>query len=103
MIWDELLEQDFQVLRYGLGVLVLYAREGERQDGTPHRLTDSKVRDARTLPLALSMWALALLRVRPTNAAHLNLPQFGRHPRSHESAVGVCHGQTQAAGVHEGV
>src|SRR5713226_4620344 len=33
----------------------------------------------------------------------LNLPRFGRHPRSHESAVGVCHGQTQAAGVHEGV
>src|SRR5213593_2428568 len=34
---------------------------------------------------------------------YLNLPRFGRHPRSHESAVGVCHGQTQAAGVHEGV
>src|SRR5215467_539924 len=33
----------------------------------------------------------------------LTLPRFGRHPRSHESAVGVCHGQTQAAGVHEGV
>src|SRR5437899_686156 len=33
----------------------------------------------------------------------VNLPRFGRHPRSHESAVGVCHGQTQAAGVHEGV
>src|SRR6266568_123301 len=32
----------------------------------------------------------------------MNLPRFGRHPRSHESAVGVCHGQTQAAGVHEG-
>src|SRR5216683_975897 len=35
--------------------------------------------------------------------AGLNLPRFGRHARSHESAVGVCHGQTQAAGVHDGV
>ena len=33
----------------------------------------------------------------------MNLPRFGGHPRSHESAVGVCHGQTEAAGVHEGV
>ena len=33
----------------------------------------------------------------------LNLPQFGRHPRSHESAVGVVYGQTETAGVHEGV
>ena len=33
----------------------------------------------------------------------VNLPRFGGHPRSHESAVGVCHGQAQAAGVHEGV
>ena len=33
----------------------------------------------------------------------LNLPRFGRHSISHESAVGVCHGQTQAADVHDGV
>src|SRR6059036_2919248 len=33
----------------------------------------------------------------------LNLPRFRGHPRSHESAVGVCHGETEAAGVHEGV
>jgi hypothetical protein len=33
----------------------------------------------------------------------LNLPRFRGHPRSHESAVGVVHGQAQAAGVHEGV
>jgi hypothetical protein len=33
----------------------------------------------------------------------VNLPRFGRHPRSHESAVGVCHGQTQAADIHDGV
>src|SRR3989454_10899920 len=33
----------------------------------------------------------------------LNLPRFCRHLRSHESAVGVCHGQTEAASVHEGV
>src|SRR5918995_537513 len=33
----------------------------------------------------------------------MNLPRLGRHPRTHESAVGVCHGQTQAAGVHDGV
>ena len=33
----------------------------------------------------------------------VNLPRFGGHPRSHESAVGVCHGQTEAAGVHEGI
>ena len=25
----------------------------------------------------------------------LNLPRFRGHPRSHESAVGVCHGQAQ--------
>jgi hypothetical protein len=36
-------------------------------------------------------------------AASLNLPRFRGHPRSHESAVGVVHGQAQAAGVHEGV
>src|SRR5882724_10523726 len=35
--------------------------------------------------------------------SRLNLPRFGRHLRSHESAVGVCHGQTEAAGVHERV
>src|SRR5207249_2561722 len=35
--------------------------------------------------------------------AQVNLPRFCRHLRSHESAVGVCHGQTEAAGVHEGV
>ena len=33
----------------------------------------------------------------------LNLPRFGRHSISHESAIGVCHGQTQAADVHDGV
>ena len=33
----------------------------------------------------------------------LNLPRFGGHLRSHESAVGVCHGQTQAAVVHGGI
>src|SRR5262249_20120210 len=33
----------------------------------------------------------------------VNLPRFGRHPRSHESAVGVCHDQTQTTGIHEGV
>ena len=33
----------------------------------------------------------------------LNLPWSRRHLRSHESAVGVCHGQTEAAGVHAGV
>jgi glycerophosphoryl diester phosphodiesterase len=33
----------------------------------------------------------------------LNLPRFGGHPRSHGSAVGVCHGQTQAAGIHDRV
>src|SRR5687767_12291788 len=33
----------------------------------------------------------------------LNLPRFRRHLSSHESAVGVCHGQTKAAGVHAGV
>ena len=33
----------------------------------------------------------------------VNLPRFLGHPRSHESAVGVVHGQAQAAGVHEGV
>jgi len=35
--------------------------------------------------------------------AMLNLPRFCGHLRSHESAGGVCHGQTEAAGVHEGV
>src|SRR6266852_2913244 len=43
------------------------------------------------------------LTIRGQEIARMNLPRFGRHPRSHESAVGVCHGQTQAAGVHEGV
>jgi hypothetical protein len=33
----------------------------------------------------------------------VNLPRFGGHPRSHGSAVGVCHGQTQAASIHDGV
>src|SRR3989442_9679348 len=31
----------------------------------------------------------------------LSLPRFCRHLRSHESAVGVCHGQTEAAGGSE--
>src|SRR5438094_84154 len=33
----------------------------------------------------------------------MNLPRFDGHPRSHESAVGVVHGQRETAGVHEGV
>lgn len=33
----------------------------------------------------------------------LNLPRFRGHCRSHESAVGVFHGQAQAASVHERV
>src|SRR2546425_11785343 len=40
---------------------------------------------------------------RELHEAVMNLPRFGRHSRSHGSAVGVCHGQTQAAGVHDGV
>ena len=39
----------------------------------------------------------------PTAQLLMNLPWFRRHVRSHESAVGVCHGQTEAAGVHAGV
>src|SRR5207247_7635546 len=35
----------------------------------------------------------------PEMMSALNLPRFGGHPRSHGSAVGVCHGQTQAAGI----
>src|SRR5262245_65569311 len=31
----------------------------------------------------------------------MNLPRFRGHCRSHGSAIGVCHGQTQAAGVHD--
>src|SRR3989442_12321467 len=46
---------------------------------------------------------LSLRPDRTWRKGDVNLPRFGRHPRSHESAVGVCHGQTQAAGVHEGV
>lgn len=33
----------------------------------------------------------------------LNLPRFDRHPISLESAIGVCHGETEAAGVLGGV
>ena len=33
----------------------------------------------------------------------VNLPRFRRHPESRESAVGVCHGETEATGFHEGV
>ena len=33
----------------------------------------------------------------------LNLPRFNRHPISHESAIGVCHGETEAAVVLSGV
>jgi hypothetical protein len=39
----------------------------------------------------------------PATYATMNLPRFGRHLRSHESAVGVCHGETEAAIVHDGV
>ena len=42
-------------------------------------------------------------RTRTAAKRELSLPRFCRHLRSHESAVGVCHGQTEAAGVHEGV
>src|SRR2546425_11359856 len=36
------------------------------------------------------------------SAPKMNLPRFGGHSRSHGSAVGVWHGQTQAAGGHDG-
>src|SRR5207245_2478539 len=39
----------------------------------------------------------------PTHTSQMNLPRFGGHPGSHGSAVGVCHGQTQAASIHDGV
>ena len=35
--------------------------------------------------------------------SRLNLPRFNRHPISHESAIGVCHGETEAAVVLSGV
>src|SRR5437773_7110675 len=47
--------------------------------------------------------ALCLCSAVLVMARRLNLPRFCRHLRSHESAVGVCHGQTEAAGVHERV
>src|SRR5437867_5986713 len=50
---------------------------------------------------AVESLVLAMKAFWPGSAAGLNLPRFCRHLRSHESAVGVCHGQTEAAGVHE--
>ena len=43
------------------------------------------------------------VRVNAVAPGPVNLPRFRGHPKSHESAVGVVHGQAQAAGVHEGV
>lgn len=36
-------------------------------------------------------------------AVDLNLPRFRRHPGSHESAVGVCHGKAETTDFHEGL
>jgi Sigma-70 region 2 len=47
-------------------------------------------------------WIMSQARSRAIDRL-LNLPRFGGHPGSHGSAVGVCHGQTQAAGIHDGV
>ncbi len=63
------------------------------------------------LLMAFKLLMMAQERWRRINAAHLiplvragvgfmSLPRFRGHPGSHESAVGVCHGATEASSVY---
>ena len=54
----------------------------------------------RCLAASLGLMSVTTLVV---NSSAVNLPRFNRHPISLESAIGVCHGETEAAVVLGGV
>jgi hypothetical protein len=85
------------------GAIVLKAAEARYGliDGFARCLVDGrqpgKVRHTLADLLAQRIYGLAC------GHPDVNLPQFNRRPISHESAIGVCHGETEASVVLSGV
>src|SRR5207249_9133693 len=100
--WPVFIDVDLSILRRVSPRWFSQSLEGNGRGRAPRRYQEHNAERGRHLiharfTLTFSYAPHVLVSVT------LNLPRFGGHPRSHGSAVGVCHGQTQAAGIHEGV